>query len=346
MKRIIYSLLLITTISDLLSAALALEQENLSSTMVDSEKIHPGKNVTTPKQQFSNPSTILDHDSQSSSPLRTTLQANKLHRYFMASYYQAGNKIEKAHTWYNRLVNDAMPPYAYKGYISFLHTLGHSNHIYTLMPKVDTLLPNDPDTQLIFAQVLEQTGKEKESHERIINLSHKFPLNEEICYAATQIFLKRNEPKNAIAAIDTLVNTAPRKQNTFIFHYSKAIALLSLENRALALESVKKSLELQPHFDRGWLLYSLIEEQLGNTQEALRGYATYLNIASKKGLIELHVQHLKEHKPNTQDAFLKNEQKTILDMAIHRHVSNKNTSFLKELLTRFALLDSTPSFQP
>ena len=346
MKRIVYFLLFIATTPSLFFAAFA--QENLASTRLSAEKIH--SHVATPtkllEQQYANPSTISNNDIQSSSPLRTTLQADKLHRYFMASYYQAGNKIEKAHTWYNRLVHDAMPPYAYKGYISFLHTLGHFNHIYTLMPKVDTLLPNDPDTQLIFAQVLEQAGKDTESHERIIKLSQKFPLNEEICYAATQIFLKRNEPKNAIAAIETLVNSAPRKQNTFIFHYSKAIALLSLEKRSLALESVKKSLELQPHFDRGWLLYSLIEEQLGNTQEALRGYAAYLNIASKKGLIELHVQHLKQLKPNTQDAALKSEQQAILDMATHKHATNKNAPFLKELLTRFALLDSTPHFQP
>jgi len=271
----------------------------------------------------------------------------QLHRYFMANYYQFGGNIQKAHVWYNHLINDeAMSPYAYKGYLTFLHSLGQYNHIYTLMTKVDTLLPNDPDIQLIFAQVLEQAGQEQESHTRVIKLSHSFPLHEEICYAAAQIFIKRNQPENAILAIDTLLNTAPRKQNTFIFHYSKAIAQLSKDNKQQALESIKKSLELQPRFDRGWLLYSLIEEKLGNTNEALRGYAAYLNLAGKELLIEQHVQRLKQRTKQTgQDALFKNEQQIIFDKATHKHATGNNSRYIKELLTRYALLNSAPWFQ-
>jgi len=287
------------------------------------------------KKQIAKPSTIKTD---------SALQADKLHRYFMANYYQASNKIEKSHTWYNRLTFDGMPPYAYPGYIRFLHTLGQHNHIYTLIPKVDSILPNDPDIQLIFAQVLEQAGKEQESHDRVIKLSHNFPLNEEICYAAAQIFIKRQEPAKAIAAIDALINTAPRKQNTFIFHYSKAVAQLSMDSKQQALVSVKKSLELQPRFDRGWLLYSLIEEQLGNTKEALRGYAAYLNLAGKKLLIELHVQHLKDSKQGSHDTSLKNEQQSILDMVTHKHACNQKSPCLKEILTRFARLESKADF--
>lgn len=279
----------------------------------------------------------------------SNFKAYQLHCYAMANLYQSANKIEKAHAWYNRLLQDGMPPYAYPGYIRFLHTLGQNNHIFTLIPKVDSLLPNDPDIQLIFAQVQEQAGKEQESYERIIKLSRNFPLNEEICYAAAQIFIKRQEPAKAIAAIDALINTAPRKQNTFIFHYSKAVAQLlidSFDSKKQALASIKESLKLQPRFDRGWLLYSLIEEQLGNTQEALRGYATYLNLSGKKLLIELHVQRLKDHKHTPHDTTLKNEQKAILDLVTHKHASADASHYLKEVLTRFAHLNSSVRLQP
>ena len=119
-----------------------------------------------------------------------------------------------------------------------------------------------------------------------------------------------------------------------------------MDSKHHALVSVKKSLELQPRFDRGWLLYSLIEEQLGNTKEALRGYATYLNLSGKKMLIELHVQRLKEHKHAPHDAALKNEQKAIFDIATHKHASVDKTLYLKEVLTRFAHLDSAVQLQP
>lgn len=301
------------------------------------------KKVQSSRVQSQTSSTMIKNNLQSNS----TLQADKIHRYFMANYYQSSNKVEKTHTWYNRLTHDGMPPYAYPGYIRFLNTLGQSNHIRTLMPQVDTLLPNDPDIQLIFAQVLEQAGEEQESQNRVIKLSRNFPLNEEICYAAAQIFIKRNEPAQAISTIDALINTAPRKQNTFIFHYSKAVAQLSIDtsdSKKQALVSVKKSLELQPRFDRGWLLYSLIEEQLGNTKEALRGYAAYLNLSGKKLLIELHVQHLKTKKSN--DPELKGEQQEILAIATHKHACNEKSRYLKEILTRFARLDSALLFQP
>jgi len=277
--------------------------------------------------------------------LALTLQGadNQLHRYFMANYHQFGGNIPKAFSWYTQLLNNEMPPYAYKGYVTFLHSLGHYNHIYKLMPTVDPLLPNDPEIQLIFAQVLEQSGKENDSYEKVIKLSKKFPLHEEICYAAAQIFIKRDEPAQAITTIDALINSAPRKQNTFIFHYSKAIAHLAMDQKKLALDSVAKSVELQPRFDRGWLLYSLIEEQLGNVGEALRGYATYQKLSGEKGIIEQHVQRLENPKKNTLESELKSDQKAILLKALHKHASYEKPSFLiKDTLTRFALGTTIP----
>lgn len=271
---------------------------------------------------------------------------NGLHPYIMANFYQFGGNVPKAHAWYNRLVHDAMPPYAYEGYIEFLHTLGHNNHIYALLPKVDSLFPYNPKIQLIFAQVLESAGKEEESYQRILSLATRLPANEEISYAAAQIFIKRHEPKNAIATIDTLLNGSPRKPNTFIFHYSKAVAQLSMSDAKGALETVKKSLELQPRFDRGWLLYSLIEEQLGNSSEALRGYATYQKLSGNNDLVDRHVRNLKNYKnlrskTRPTDQTMAEEIKALLELATHRQALLEQADFthngsLKEFLTSFA----------
>ena len=117
---------------------------------------------------------------------------------------------------------------------------------------------------------------QRESDDRYLKLANQFKTDQTIAFQAANIYMRRKEPENAIATIDSLLNNSPRKPNNFIFHFLKSQIYVQLNNKEKALESIKACLAMQPRFDKGWLLLALLEEQAGRLGEAIKGYTTFL----------------------------------------------------------------------
>lgn len=219
--------------------------------------------------------------------------AQDFHRYLWANYQQFGGNQTMAAEWYKQMMNSATPIYMYKGYISFLYDSNNFQQIVVLIPKLQESFSNDPDMQLLFARALDRVGKHDQAEEAIIRLSNTFKTNQEIVFQAASIYIQRKEPKNALKAIDDLLNNSPRKPNNFIFYFLKAQIFLSLNQLNEALKNVKICLDMYPQFDKGWLMRALLEEQLGQLDEAIKGYTTFLGVTTTNNKeIEQHLTQL------------------------------------------------------
>lgn len=191
------------------------------------------------------------------------------------------------------MLGSQVPVYAYKGYIHLLFDTANYPHIVQLIPQLDPVFEHDPAIQLIFAQVLEKSGKIDQADERYIKLNDRFKNNQEIAFNAANSYLRRKEPENALQVIDGLLNSSPRKANNFIFHFMKAQIYIQLNKKQEALKAVQKSLEMHPRFDKGWLLLALLHEQEGQLNDAIKGYTNFLEVTDGNNKeVEQHLLQL------------------------------------------------------
>lgn len=215
------------------------------------------------------------------------------HEYILANYYTSLGKYDKAQEWFAKIIADNPPAYVYEGYIDFLYKTKNYALIAALIPKLDQLFTDKPDIQRIFATSLENIGKKKEAFDRFISLSKKFSTDQEIIFKTAQIFILQGNFEKALEVIRQYVDTAPRRPNNFIFYFIKAQIHLQLKQIKDAEESIKQSVELYPHFDKSWLLYALIEEQIGNIAHAIDGYTSFLEQSQEAANAQIE-QHLLE----------------------------------------------------
>lgn len=214
-----------------------------------------------------------------------------LHDYFWFNYQLSAGKVNEANAWFNKNLQTA-PVHVYKGYTQLLHAAGKHQAITALIPKLDAHFATDPDIQLIFYQALAHTGNTQRAHELLINLSRQFKSNQEVAYMTAQTHLANHEPNNALSVIDDYLNSTPPKSNNFVFYFMKAQVFTLLDKKKEALESASKSVRMQPLFDAGWLLKSVLEEQIDQPESAIKGYITYLELAGGNDMVEKHLLSL------------------------------------------------------
>ncbi|HEV2601130.1 MAG TPA: tetratricopeptide repeat protein [Candidatus Babeliales bacterium] len=246
------------------------------------------------------------------------LSATQLHQYFWANYQLFNRDAHQTNTWYQELLQNNPPIYVYKGYLDFLTGVGQFQRIVALMPQLDPHFTTDVDIQLQFAQALQQTGNNQEAEKRFIKLHETFKTNTTVVFQTALVYVNRKDIDRALHTIDTFLNSTPKRPNNFVFHFLKAQIYLQLQNKEKALEAVTACLDMHKQFDKGWLLFALLQEQKGALQEAITGYTNFLEI-SKSSDPALH-QHL------LQLTFLqKNNQSS--QPTINTHFSLALTSF-------------------
>lgn len=217
-------------------------------------------------------------------------QAENIHRYLMANYQQFGGNREKAYEIYKNLTAHRAPKDAYKGYIHLLNDVHAYPEIIRAIQASDNKFKDNAEIQLIYARALQNTGKQKEAAELLVNLNEKYKDNQEIAFEVAQQYLANKEPGNAIIVIDNYLNSSPTKPNNFIFHFLKAQIYMNMNDKHKAMQSVKKCLDMYPQFDKGWILYAMLQEQAGELAQAIKGYSTFLELSGEKNQqLETHL---------------------------------------------------------
>lgn len=210
------------------------------------------------------------------------ITADSLHHYFWANYQLYNNNGPEAHLWFKKLMQTNPSMSVYKGYVAFLFGVGAHAQIVQLIPQLNSRFADDVEMQLIFAQALQKSGKIKESEELFITLGNRFKTNQAIIFEVARIYVSKKEPENALTVIDTLLNSSPKRANNFIFHFLKAQIYVQLNEQEKALAAVTACLEMHSHFDKGWLLFALLQEQKGELSGAISGYTKFLEVSSSK----------------------------------------------------------------
>jgi predicted Zn-dependent protease len=244
----------------------------------------------------------------------SAVQQNSLHRYFFASYNHFAGKMDSAHSWYKSVFDSPCSAYPYKGYITFLFDTKKYDSIITLMPDIEKAFENDPEMQLIFASSLEQTGQTDAADERLIGLHTKFKNNYGITIRTTQAYLRKKDPENALLTLTTFLNNNPTKSSYFILYYLKAQLNVQLNHLPQALTDITTCIDLQPNFDKGWLLQAQLLEQKGIVKDAIRGYYTFIELSGGNKLVEHHLAALisNHYKINLISSF----QKSLYEQAL------------------------------
>ena len=222
-----------------------------------------------------------------------TIKARTLHQYTLANYHQFKGNYDQAKELYQELHDGPPSTHYYKGYIPLLFAQKNYQEIINRLPELDPLFKQDSDMQLLFAYALEKVGRTQDAATRLIALHDQFKSNQEIAFKVAQLYLERKELENALAVIDTVLNNSPSRTNNFIFYFVKAQIYVFLNNKSQALKNVKACLRLYPVFDKGWLLFALLQEQSGNLSHAVHGYVNFLtNTSTPLKEIERHVIEL------------------------------------------------------
>ncbi len=229
----------------------------------------------------------------------TSITPDKLHQNWAGAYMEHKGELQQALQWYKKLIAEPETPgFMYKG---MLHLLGQTQTygpIIRLMPKVENAFKDDVEVQLLFAQALEKGGYQTAADDRIIKLFDANKQNPEVALLAAQTYLRRKELDNATHVINQHLSNAPGNIQNFVFYFLLAQIDVTRNKASEAIAHLQKSLDLNPQFDKGWLLYAILNEQAHDVPKSIEGYATYLETTTipdphlAKHLLQLA---LKEH---------------------------------------------------
>ncbi|KKP36174.1 MAG: Tetratricopeptide repeat domain protein [candidate division TM6 bacterium GW2011_GWF2_32_72] len=222
----------------------------------------------------------------------TSKESENLHRQIMANYFHLDEKYQQASQLFMKNLENNAPKEAYKDYTIHLFELGQYPAILKIKEYLKDTFDNDETIQLIFAQSLEATGKKEEAAKAYIDLAKKFKTNPEITQQAAQSLANQGKLNEALAVIDLYTQNTPHKRSHFVFEFLKSNIYLNQGKKELALDSVKKSLEIAPKFGQGWLFLAMLQEQSGQIEDAIKGYTNFLELNGSNSQIELQVANL------------------------------------------------------
>ena len=225
-------------------------------------------------------------------------ESEKYHFYFWANYNQLENRAGLAQQCYDFLFKNFNSQHLYPGFLAHLLQTQQFDTIVRLAGKPELNNLKDLSTELIFIKAFEATGNHEEGVKRLVALSTQYPENPEIIFYTATMHAESNRFKEALAVIDTYFTHANYAAKNFIFYFLKAQILSRMGETAQAIENVKKSLELYPEFENGWLFLGLIYELAGNLDEALTNYQHCLKIVGPNPLLERQILQLQLKKNN------------------------------------------------
>jgi len=276
-----------------------------SSKKSSQKKLTPTSHITKSTLEFVD----VDHDQHD----KSTTYLN----YAKASYQQlkAGSDkngkfyLQEALKNYHQVLSSDTSIYPYEGMIRLLFDCGHYAKIVELYEKrqkeFDDAFGKNTEIQLALAQSLIMVNKEQQAEAIFSDLIQKNPANAQIAYhtAVSYInnFIQHLKIDPTIAKtkyiraqnfLDACIAKKSLKARHFLFYFLKSKLALSYNDKNKALTYIEKSLALMANFDQGILLKAMLLQQLGNVNEAIKGYQNYLTLTGRDDAVEKQLMEL------------------------------------------------------
>lgn len=202
---------------------------------------------------------------------------NKLHSYTWANYETFCGRNVNAETWYKTFFSLSNDHNGYKGYIYFLYQKNDFDSIIYLQDTIKKHFSTDAHIQKTLAFAFKKNGKNQDGDALFIALAQQFPDNQEILFHAISSHIRAQQYEQALTLLDVCVNKS--ESHLALFHFLKAQIYLTMGKKNEARAALEVCLQINSHFDKGWLLLGLLAEQEGKFVEALGHFMTYLQKA-------------------------------------------------------------------
>lgn len=234
-------------------------------------------------------------------PKPLTEQVETYNKYLEACYeHQAGKlsqnpqecsrHLNKAFDVHKDLQHKNVPIFAAEALLYLLFDAGRFdiiNKVYQEKKKeFETTFKDNIDVKLILAQGALYAGNQDEATELFNELNAQYPDNTQIAYYTSIALMKNEKHEEAITYLNKCLENPELKQKHFLFHFLQSKIYEQQKQLALSLESIKKSLELFPHFEKAWLFKAYLHEKLGSINDAILGYKQYLKITEQDTEVE------------------------------------------------------------
>ncbi|MBD3231633.1 tetratricopeptide repeat protein [Candidatus Dependentiae bacterium] len=206
--------------------------------------------------------------------------------YLKSTYQHLNGQLLKSLQSFEKLFSMEKPKYAHEGFIRLLYDLNQFEKINKLDKNIKEYFDDNLDIQLIFAESLLNLNQDEQAERLYKKLAQKYPDNEKIAYYSAVSYLKNNKLDKALNFIKSCLNRPSLKSKHFLFHFLASKVHLYKKDIYNAMISIKKSLQLYPEFEKGWLLKALLEEQQGRINEAISGYKKFLDITGEDTAVE------------------------------------------------------------
>ena len=198
-----------------------------------------------------------------------------------------GDKAQ-AYRSYGRILVRNPSKEAKRGYIRLLFADGKLDEI----AREENIFEGDREIELIFVQAYLGSGRTQHAKELLTKLTAAHPKDEQVNYFAVMFHLRTGQSQQALDGIEAFLQKAHRGPRLAIFHFLKSKILLGMGKKEEALLAAKKSVELHPKFEKGWLFSGMLAEQLGNAEDALRGYRRFLDVVGSDPMVEKQIINL------------------------------------------------------
>lgn len=222
-----------------------------------------------------------------------TLTDTSVKGYILSHYHLYKKQPEKASLWQKKIAYNAIPThYQHSLLVKLLPAQGNYAQLLELEPQMDESLRKDQKTELAFIEALEHLQQHGRAHERLIALNQKHPDSPEIALMTTQLYVVRQEIENALLVIQKYLDNTNEQQSQYLFYFLKAQLNLQLKNIQTALDAAKKSIKLFRNNEKSWLVYALLQEEIGSLEAAKKGFITFLELAGPENDILTHLVNL------------------------------------------------------
>ena len=223
-----------------------------------------------------------------------------------AGYHSNAGNAGKALKSFNSAFEMQPSIYIYEPYLKLLFEMGNLKKVIDIYSKntkkFETKFKNNMDFWIVIAQALLVSNKDDEAGKIFGDLIKNFPDNEQVAYYHTMSMLKNNQLDKALTFLNDCLNKPIFKQKFFLFYFLRSKIYLQKSRHELALKDIEKSLQLFPSFDRGWLIKSMLMEQQGKVNEAIKGYMQFLSIVGRDEMVEKQVIQLLFNQKRYDDA--------------------------------------------
>ncbi|KKQ49535.1 MAG: Tetratricopeptide TPR_1 repeat-containing protein [candidate division TM6 bacterium GW2011_GWF2_38_10] len=229
-----------------------------------------------------NPSTAHKHESYA--------------RYLQACFLHSKGKAHEAFKAFQQLLAKPHPPYIYDGFFKLLFDLGQFKQISTLYQQKKAYFHKafnkNLDFHLIVGQAYLYNNQEQEALTVFKKLATTYPDNDQIAYYTALSLIESKQYDKALEHIQSCIARPTLHNRAFMFYFLSAKIYHQQKNYDQALDTVEKSINLFPRFDRGYLFKAMLLEQQGKIKDAIAGYQQFLHVVGSEETIEKQLVQL------------------------------------------------------